>query len=159
MYALTLAGSSAGSAGSVIVTYVKVDIRIIAQDNKGIHKIFFSYFSAKRYVVGTHQKRPTKGLLLSTHNTGFHGEIRKIFIWKILFVWSNVTFISHSDLNQARGYKNFSCSTQLSMKLVLLINLKLLTMANSFLLNIAEHEIYSANKYENANKSWHFHIY
>ena len=31
-------------------------------------------------------------------------------------------------------------STQLSMKLVLLINLKLLTTANSFLLNIAEHE-------------------
>ena len=37
------------------------------------------------------------------------------------------------------------------MKFVLLINLKLLTIANSFLLNIAEHEIFSANKYENAN--------
>ena len=40
------------------------------------------------------------------------------------------------------------------MKFVLLINLKLLTNANSFLLNIAEHENFSANKYENfsANK-------
>ena len=47
----------------------------------------------------------------------------------------------------------------LSMKLVLLINLKLLTTANSFLLNIAEHENYSANKYENASCCWHFHIY
>ena len=28
-----------------------------------------------------------------------------------------------------------------------------------FLLNIAEHENFSANKYENANNSWHFHIY
>ena len=28
-----------------------------------------------------------------------------------------------------------------------------------FMLNSAEHEIFSANKYENANKSWHFHIY
>ena len=37
------------------------------------------------------------------------------------------------------------------MKFVLLINLKLLTTANSFLLNIAEHEIFSSNKYENAN--------
>ena len=60
--------------------------------------------------------------------------------------------------------KLFSCSTQLSMKFVLLMNLKLLTIANSFLLNIAEHEIFSANKYENANyenanHSWHFHIY
>ena len=42
--------------------------------------------------------------------------------------------------------KLFSCSTQLSMKFVLLINLKLLTTANSFLLNIAEHENFSANK-------------
>ena len=48
------------------------------------------------------------------------------------------------------------------MKFVLLINLKLLTIANSFLLiNIAEHEIFSANKhdkYENAKNSWHFHL-
>ena len=28
-----------------------------------------------------------------------------------------------------------------------------------FMLNSAEHEIFSANKYENANNSWHFHIY
>ena len=55
--------------------------------------------------------------------------------------------------------KPFSCSTQLSMKFVLLMNFKLLTIANSFLLNIAEHENFSANKYENANYCWHFHIY
>ena len=36
--------------------------------------------------------------------------------------------------------KLFSCSTQLNMKFVLLINPKLLTISNSFLLNIAEHE-------------------
>ena len=30
-------------------------------------------------------------------------------------------------------------------------NLKFLTIAKSFLLNIAEHEHFSANKYENAN--------
>ena len=28
-----------------------------------------------------------------------------------------------------------------------------------FMLNSAEHEIFFANKYENANNSWHFHIY
>ena len=28
-----------------------------------------------------------------------------------------------------------------------------------FMLISAEHEIFSANKYENANNSWHFHIY
>ena len=28
-----------------------------------------------------------------------------------------------------------------------------------FMLNSAEHEIFSANKYENVNNSWHFHIY
>ena len=55
--------------------------------------------------------------------------------------------------------KLFSCSTQLSMKFILLINLKLLTIANSFLLNLSEHEIFSANKYEIANFCWHFDIY
>ena len=54
--------------------------------------------------------------------------------------------------------KLFSCSTQLSMKFVL-ISLKFLIIANSFLLNIAEHENFSAIKYENANYCWHFHIY
>ena len=43
------------------------------------------------------------------------------------------------------------------MKFVPLINLKLLTSENSFLLYIAEHEIFSANKYENANYCWHEH--
>ena len=28
-----------------------------------------------------------------------------------------------------------------------------------FMLNSAEHEIFSANKYKNANNGWHFHIY
>ena len=28
-----------------------------------------------------------------------------------------------------------------------------------FMLSSAEHEIFSAYKYENANSSWHFHIY
>ena len=37
------------------------------------------------------------------------------------------------------------------MKFVLLINLKLQKIANYFLLNIAEHENFSAYKYENAN--------
>ena len=36
--------------------------------------------------------------------------------------------------------KLFSCSTQLSMKFFMQINLKLLTIPNSFMLNIAEHE-------------------
>ena len=55
--------------------------------------------------------------------------------------------------------KPFSCSTQLSIKFILLINLKLLTIANSFSLNIAENENSSANKYATANYYGHFHIY
>ena len=53
----------------------------------------------------------------------------------------------------------FVLNSALSMKYVLLINLNLLTIANSFLLNIAENENFSANKYENANYCRHFHIY
>ena len=37
------------------------------------------------------------------------------------------------------------------MKVFMLIYLKFLTIANSFLINVAEHEHFSANKYENAN--------
>ena len=60
--------------------------------------------------------------------------------------WSDCAFAI-----RLRGYKTFSCSAQLSMKFFVLINLKLLTMPNYFLLNIAEPENFSANKYENAN--------
>ena len=59
----------------------------------------------------------------------------------------------------AEVIKQFSRSIQLSMKLVLLRNLKLLTIANYFLLIIAEHENFSGNKYENANYCWRFHVY
>ena len=52
--------------------------------------------------------------------------------------------------------KFFSCSTQHGIKLVLLINLKFLIITNSFLLNIAEQEHFSANEYENAKYCWHF---
>ena len=41
----------------------------------------------------------------------------------------------------------------MSTKLFLLINLKLLKITYSFLLNIAKHENFTANKYENANIS------
>ena len=47
--------------------------------------------------------------------------------------------------------KLFSCSTQLNMKFFMQINLKLLKISNSYLLNMAEHENFSANKYGNAN--------
>ena len=41
----------------------------------------------------------------------------------------------------------------------MLINLELLKITNSFLLNIAGNKIYSSDKHENANNGWHFHIY
>ena len=65
---------------------------------------------------------------------------------------SCISALSHQGLCPGHEViELFSCSTQLSMKFVLLINLKLLTIANSFLLKIAEHEDFSANKFENAN--------
>ena len=70
----------------------------------------------------------------------------------------NVCFLTNAS-SKTPGpevIKLFSCSLQLSMNFVLLINLKLLTIVNSFLLNIAEQDIFSANKYENANFSYLF---
>ena len=69
----------------------------------------------------------------------------------MLFEKSNkknrLTCVSSPLNNRPRGYETFLCSTQLSMKLVMLINIKLLTIANSFLVNTAEHKTFSANKY------------
>ena len=75
---------------------------------------------------------------------------------------SNIPRIHTAKIHASSGpkvIKLFSCSTQLSMKFVLLINFKLQTIAKSFLLNVAEHENFSANKYENADYCCHFHIY
>ena len=67
--------------------------------------------------------------------------------------------LSHIRFSKQPGsevIKFFSCSTQLSMKFVLQIKFKLLTYAIIFLfLNIAEHENFSADKYENANYCLH----
>ena len=61
-----------------------------------------------------------------------------------------------------QGYKTFFMLNSAEHEIFradVLINLKLLSIANSFLLNLAERENFSANKYENANYCWHFHIY
>ena len=42
------------------------------------------------------------------------------------------------------------------MNFVLLIKLKLVTIANSFLLNMTEYDIFSANKYENASLAFSY---
>ena len=43
-----------------------------------------------------------------------------------------------------------------SAERAILINLKILTIAHSFLLNVGEHEHFSANEYENVNYCCHF---
>ena len=101
--------------------------------------LYSFYFFSNKKSCGTHLKG-AEGLLLSTHNISL---VKKL----------------ENSLPGPKVIELFSCSTHLSMKFVLLIDLKLLTTANSFWLNIAEHEIFSANKCENANNSWHFHIY
>ena len=43
---------------------------------------YFSYFSTKIYIVGTHEKRLGEALLMSTYNIYFYGEIRRIsYLW------------------------------------------------------------------------------
>ena len=68
-------------------------------------------------------------------------------IHTIMFSWKDKNiayrFAAQSNCTVEPGpevIKLFSCSTQLSMKFVQIINLILLTIANSFLLNIAEYE-------------------
>ena len=97
----------------------------------------------------------------------FHriSELRKKYLfvylyYQMLWVCHVIWFCKTITKDQApQVIKLFSCSALLSMEFVLLVNLKLLTISNSFLLNIAEHENVSANKYENANYCWHSNIY
>ena len=73
-------------------------------------------------------------LLMSTHNICFSGEIEKYkcFLVEKSALSGAVKFAKEIRL---QGYLTF------------------------FMLNSAEHEIFSANKYENASNNWHFHIY
>ena len=60
---------------------------------------------------------------------------------------------------RSQGYKTLLVLNSDEYEICPAKNLRLLPIAIVFLLNIAEHENFSANKYENANYCWHFHIY
>ena len=86
-------------------------------------------------------------------------NFRGVHMWHTSF--GLITFVLIISLSIFLLYgpeRLFSYSTQLSMKFILLINPKLLTIVNSFLLSIGEHETFSANTYDNANYCRHFHI-
>ena len=76
----------------------------------------------------------------------------------------NSIFTRLDSIHESKGpdhevTRRFSYSTKLITKFVLLVNVKILSIAISYLLNMAEHEYFSADKYENANYCWHFHIH
>ena len=50
-------------------------------------------------------------------------------------------------------------SLLISMKMPIFNKSQIAKNANSFLLNRVEYENFPANRYENANYCWHFHIY
>ena len=86
-----------------------------------------------------------------------HAEF-KIFTGHILdsqsfFMWTTETLI------RPRGYKTFFMLNSAEHEICLANKSQITNGANSFLLNIAEYENFSVNKYENANYCWHFHIY
>ena len=83
---------------------------------------------------------------MGTHNVCFCGEIKLPF------------------LNQLKGENDSKrlFHDQFPLKLCGQAGIRISgpkVIKHFFMLNSAEHEIFSANKYENANKSWHFHIY
>ena len=91
----------------------------------------------KTYIVGTHQKRLGKALLMSTHNICFHGEIRKL---SVLFCWK-------SALSRAILFMYSFCSGAEKLYLSYprhLLNLQLLViwdlLATNFMLCWVEHE-------------------
>ena len=93
---------------------------------------------------------------MSTHNIHIHDKIRTSLKYSKIFVFLSCrkNFLRSPIRIRIRGPEIIELSTystQLSMKFVLLINLKLRTIAHSFLLDIAEHENFSGTKYKNAN--------
>ena len=125
---------------------------------------YFSYLPWKH--MGTHKKSlkllQQEGVLISTCNMLSCRHKTNIYLYIPLIYSSNGHIQQFGQVlvySAPEVIKFFSCSNQLSMKFSLLINLKLLTIPNSFLPNIAKHKNLSANKYENANYCWHFHIY
>ena len=101
----------------------------------------FSYPSVQTFVLGAQRNRLIETVLLSTHNICSGWEIRKlIFTYNCAFLSiKNLFFLlkisKHREYSQsisysslARGYKTFSCSTQLSMKFIMLINVKMPTI-------------------------------
>ena len=73
------------------------------------------------------------------NRTGWHNHT----VW---LVWTQTCFIysAHQDISHRLYFK-----TQSGPEII----------KRFFMLNSAEYEIFSAYKYENANNSWHFHIY
>ena len=117
---------------------------MLSQGNKALcHGTPYSYAKAFPDVASTLRRRCVN--VVCPRGTPPYRKIRP-FISKKTY-WGRV-FGGNSG---PEVLKLFSCSTQLSMKFVLLINPKLLRTANSSLLHIAEHENFSANEYEKAN--------
>ena len=104
-----------------------------------------------------HYRRPThinvNLLPKKNHFSGFGGDVAKS--------------VNRRTVGLASGYFRSAGSEVIKLFraqltwawFVLLINLILLTIANSFLLNIAEHENLAPDNYENANYCLHLHIY
>ena len=78
------------------------------------------------------------------------------------YIWHINSILNVFELCKVRTdlevIKHCSCSIQLSMKSVLLIDLKYQATENYFLLNIVEHDNILANEYENGNYCGYFHI-
>ena len=104
-----------------------------------------------------------KHIIIKTKRHSATGKARNLKSnckFKLVLEYLPKNVYIHGELTWPRGYKTFSYSTLLSLKFVLLIKLKLLTVTNSFLLNIADNENFSVNKYENAifkfnNRNFH----
>ena len=80
------------------------------------------------------------------------------YIWTM--PWENVSLGVSTQSGQGQRLKTFFMLSSAEHEIFfMLINLKLLTIPNFFLLNRTEHENFPANKSENANFYWHFHIY
>ena len=138
-----------------------------AQDS--LHRMYFGLPRVQSFFIQT-TKTPIRLVRCTVwFESSLGAHVRRYVLWLsdsfnffCLNFFGRILYTAYMRKTRSQGYKTFFMLNSAEHEFfffVFLINLKLLIIANSFLLNIAEHGIFSANEYENANYCWHFHIY
>ena len=114
--------------------------------------LIFSYLSVLTFVLGAQKHRLNETVLLSTHNIRFGRKIGKLIF--------DYALLSGGLINSGfEVIKLFPCSTQLSTKFILLINVKMPTIVGILTFISMINTTYERLKARNFFMCWYFSFY